>query len=50
LSVPDEDHSRNLSCTLNLISTFLFQMTGVVMNAQKKLQVNAYIRNVSEIT
>ena len=25
-------------------------MTGVVMNAQKKLQVNAYLRNVSEIT
>jgi len=27
LSVPDEDYSRNLSCTLNLISTFLFLVT-----------------------
>ena len=26
LSVPDEGYSRNMSCTLNLISTFLFQM------------------------
>ena len=25
LSVPDEGYSRNVSCTLNLISTFLFQ-------------------------
>ena len=24
LSVPDEDYSRNASCALNLISTFLF--------------------------
>jgi len=24
LSVPDEDYSRNASCTLNLISTFYF--------------------------
>jgi len=26
LSVPDEDYSRNVSCTLNLISTILFVM------------------------
>ena len=25
LSIPDEGYSRNLSCTLNLISTFLFK-------------------------
>ena len=25
LSVPDELYSRNVSCTLNLISTFLYQ-------------------------
>ena len=24
LSVPDEGYSRNMSCTLNVISTFLF--------------------------
>jgi hypothetical protein len=26
LSVPDEGYSRNSSCTLNLISTFLFSL------------------------
>jgi hypothetical protein len=25
MSVPDEGYSRNVSCTLNLISTFLIQ-------------------------
>jgi hypothetical protein len=34
LSVPDEDYSRNMSCTLNLISTFLlpvFQLFSYII-------------------
>ena len=32
LSVPDEGYSRNVSCTLNLISTFLFHLKCFTMN------------------
>ena len=29
MSVPDEGYSRNVSCTLNLISTFLLQRVTI---------------------
>jgi len=31
LSVPDEGYSRNASCALNLISTFLFRLLDMTM-------------------
>jgi hypothetical protein len=31
LSVPDEDYSRNASCVLNMISTFLFDRCALSM-------------------
>ena len=35
LSVPDEDYSRNASCALNLISTFLLIAKKCFVNGNK---------------
>ena len=37
LSVPDEGYSRNMSCALNLISTFLLKLK---CNTTDKLESN----------
>ena len=38
LSVPDEGYSRNVSCTLNLISTFLFFFNLQISEIEEKYQ------------
>ena len=40
LSVPDEDYSRNTSCELNWVSTFLFKYMYVVKVGVFKLIVS----------
>jgi len=39
-SIPDEGYSRNMSCTLNLISTFIF-----TTNCNRKSSIKFYLKN-----